>query len=542
MRNLTIAQRIIMMIAASVISLLVVGLVGLSVANMESANLKQIANGNMASIITLGEVRQDLMEIRVNVYAHILNTDNAAMQSIEKNFEENAKHARDLLKGYEKFVIDEKDKKQLEEDSKALNAYLDFMHAQVLPASRKHEKEAARQLVVTTGAALGAKTLKVLEAHVDHDRKEAEEMAKDALASAAQGKIISSASILAGFVAIGLLGWTLLRNIRQSLGQIQSMVHRIEHDLDFTVRVDVKSRDEIGQTTLALNRLLDKLQSNLKSIAGGAQSVAAAANQMAATSTQVAQASQQQSEAASGMAATVEEMTVSINHVGDRAQEANRISSESGHLAASGELVIGQTAQGINQIATTVHEAAERIHELEQHSAQISNVVAVIKEVADQTNLLALNAAIEAARAGEQGRGFAVVADEVRKLAERTASSTQEIARTIETMRSSASEAVRSMEGAVAEVNQGVERAQEANQSIRQIGEGSRSAVGMVEEITTAIREQGTATNNIAIQVEKIAQMSEESSAAAEESARAARDLDRLAGEMHGIVVAYRLQ
>jgi methyl-accepting chemotaxis protein len=195
----------------------------------------------------------------------------------------------------------------------------------------------------------------------------------------------------------------------------------------------------------------------------------------------------------------------------------------------------------IQAIADTVNAAADLIRGLEQHSQEISNVVSVIKEVADQTNLLALNAAIEAARAGEQGRGFAVVADEVRKLAERTSSSTQEIANTIVTMRNSAGDAVASIETVVEKVNQGVITAQEANNAIRQIGESSRAAVAMVEEITSAIREQGSATNNIAIQVEKIAQMSEESSAAAGHSADAAKDLDRLATGMQQIVSTYKL-
>ena len=155
--------------------------------------------------------------------------------------------------------------------------------------------------------------------------------------------------------------------------------------------------------------------------------------------------------------------------------------------------------------------------------------------------LLALNAAIEAARAGEQGRGFAVVANEVRKLAERTSASTQQIATTIDTMRSGAGDAVASMQGVVAKVAQGVERARQANESIKQIGQGSRNAVGMVGEIAEAIREQGAATNNIATQVERIAQMSEESSAAAGNSAESAHELDRLASDMRQIVAAYRL-
>ena len=418
---------------------------------------------------------------------------------------------------------------------------MDYFSNEIMPLLRDGENEKARDLLMSKLAPLGYNTLKGFNTHMEHNTKLSAESTSQAVAAAVKGRIVSIGAMALGFVAVGALGFFLLTNIRASLRQIQSMVNRIETDLDFTVRVDVKKHDEIGQTTSALNRLLDKLQDNLNSIAAGAQSVAAAANEMSSTSTHVATASTQQSEAASDMAATVEEMTVSINHVADRSLEANRISSESGRLASSGEEVIGHTVEDMNEIASTVNEAAALIQQLEANSQQISNVVAVIRDVADQTNLLALNAAIEAARAGEQGRGFAVVADEVRKLAERTSTSTKEISSTIDTMRASASNAVDSMQGVVSRVALGVERAQEANTSIKQIREGSRNAVHMVEEITEAIREQGTATNNIAMQVERIAQMSEESSAAAANSAQAAQDLDRLAGDMQRIVSAYRL-
>ncbi len=146
----------------------------------------------------------------------------------------------------------------------------------------------------------------------------------------------------------------------------------------------------------------------------------------------------------------------------------------------------------INEIAGSVDQASTSIRELGTQSERISSVVAVIREVADQTNLLALNAAIEAARAGEQGRGFAVVADEVRKLAERTAMSTREISEMVESVRSGARAAVERMELAVVRVSAGVERAEGASTSIREIGAASRNAVGMVSEITDAIREQTT--------------------------------------------------
>ena len=541
MKNLTIAHRILMMIGVSVLSLLLVGFVGLFVANKGTESIRQINEGAQPRIQALGEVRQIFMESRINIYALFLNTDQMEMDSLEQRLGGSIGEIDMKLKNYEKLIAGDEDKKLLEADVANVKAFMDYFSNEIMPLLRDGENEKARDLLMSKLAPLGYNTLKGFNTHMEHNTKLSAESTSQAVAAAVKGRIVSIGAMALGFVAVGALGFFLLTNIRASLRQIQSMVNRIETDLDFTVRVNVKKHDEIGQTTSALNRLLDKLQDNLNSIAAGAQSVAAAANEMSSTSTHVATASTQQSEAASDMAATVEEMTVSINHVADRLLEANRISSESGRLASSGEEVIGHTVEDMNEIASTVNEAAALIQQLEANSQQISNVVAVIRDVADQTNLLALNAAIEAARAGEQGRGFAVVADEVRKLAERTSTSTKEISSTIDTMRTSASNAVDSMQGVVSRVALGVERAQEANTSIKQIGEGSRNAVHMVEEITEAIREQGTATNNIAMQVERIAQMSEESSAAAANSAQAAQDLDRLAGDMQRIVSAYRL-
>ena len=538
---MTISKRILLMVCSSLLALLIVGMVGLSVAGRGGDSLRQINDDNLASIQSLAAMRQSFMETRVGIFSLLLSNDDQQMDLREKSIKANENQLFGQLTGYDKYVSGADERKLLDEARTAMTNYYGFFNAQLLPRIRNYETEYASQLIRAQAGPLGEKALKSLGNLIDYNGKVASETTQAALENAARGQSITIAVMLIGVLAVGALGFYLVRDIKSSLSRIQGMVLRVENELDFRVRVEQRGNDEIGQTTAALNRLLGKLQDNLSSIARSTDSVSSAANLMASTSSQVATASRQQSESASGMAATVEEMTVSINHVADRAVEANRISYESGQLAISGERVIAQTVCDIQDISTTVRQSSELINGLEAHSRQISKVVAVIKEVAEQTNLLALNAAIEAARAGEQGRGFAVVADEVRKLAERTAASTSEIASTIEAMHTSAGHAVSSMNTVIEKVSRGVERAQEANGAMRQIGEGSRNAVGMVEEITTAIREQGSATNSIATQVERIAQMSEESSAAAGNSAEAAHELDRLAKDVQSILRSYTL-
>ncbi|MEI7430171.1 MAG: methyl-accepting chemotaxis protein [Betaproteobacteria bacterium] len=538
MNNITIAQRITLMLTVALISLIGIGAYALLGLGNAQDRFEFMQENVIPSVKVLNEAILAIERNRIATRDHMLASSPAEKETAAKKVNEFFAVIEKSFAKYEKECIaDDTDRKMLQADRDALSRYIPKVQAVLDKSNANDPKEALR-----LQQGISSELLKLLPAHIDYNWKLGEDQRKENLADYKQSKWILLATNLFALLVSGGLGFVVIREIRSRLIKLSGMMDQVNQTLDFTLRISpIKRLDEIGTSADAFNKLLDRLQGNLKSIADGAHSVASAASLMSTTSNQVATASHQQSESASEMAATVEEMTVSINHVGDRAQEANRISSESGQLAISGETVISQTVSDIQDIAATVNQAAEIIHGLEQHSQEISNVVAVIKEVADQTNLLALNAAIEAARAGEQGRGFAVVADEVRKLAERTAISTQEISRTIDTMRTNAGNAVTSMEGVVSKVSKGVESAQEANTSIQQIGEGSRNAVGMVEEIASAIREQATATNNIAMQVERIAQMSEESSAAAGNSAETSRDLDRLATDMQRIVSAYKL-
>ena len=344
------------------------------------------------------------------------------------------------------------------------------------------------------------------------------------------------------FIGFWLARWVVLSVVRP-LGGEPDEVKDVAESIaggDLTPELTVRAGDEHS-----LMAAMQKMQLSLRQMVGGlqnnAEQVASAAQQLATSSSQVAVATSAQSEASSSMAAAVEQMTVSVNHVSERANETHAITSSTGHLSREGNQVIQETVSEMQEVARIVGEAAGTIQRMGESSQQISGIVQVIKDVADQTNLLALNAAIEAARAGEQGRGFAVVADEVRKLAERTTKATAEIASMIGAVQSSASEAVGTMEQAVGRVSSGVDRAQRAGSSMTEISSGTESAVLMVNEISSALREQSVASNEIAVNVEKIAQMSEENGAATREVAETATLLERLAEDARTAVARFRL-
>ncbi|MEZ5627460.1 MAG: methyl-accepting chemotaxis protein [Rhodocyclaceae bacterium] len=310
---------------------------------------------------------------------------------------------------------------------------------------------------------------------------------------------------------------------------------------DYTARVAFSARDELSEVARQFNGMAEQLAGIIRQVKQTSTSLSDAASEMAANASQVADGSERQSEAAASMAAAVEEMTVSIDEINRHAQAASTQSADSGRLSREGGEVVRQSVKEMERIAASVHQVAEVIRALGAQSGQISTIVNEIREIADQTNLLALNAAIEAARAGEQGRGFAVVADEVRKLAERTAKATGEITGMVGAIQEGTHRAVGTMEDGVGRVQEGVALTTKAGASMAQIDAGAARVVVSVEDISAALREQSAASNDIARNVEAIAQMSEQNSAAVRGAARTAEQLDGMARRMSEQVACFRV-
>jgi methyl-accepting chemotaxis protein len=348
-------------------------------------------------------------------------------------------------------------------------------------------------------------------------------------------------------IALGLaLAWFIGARLAAPITRLARQVEEVAGSLDLRQRVELSPSDlalnrEAGLTAEAFNGLLGKLHMTLREVLDNAAQVSQAVTQLSGTAAQVAQHSTEQSDSAAGMAAAMEQSTVSLQEIANNARYLDQTARQSGQLSHQGEEVIHRAGDEMGRIAGTVREGAASIEDLGRQSDQITAIVNVIKEIADQTNLLALNAAIEAARAGEAGRGFAVVADEVRKLAERTAQSTQQIAGMIGGIQRSSAAAVGVMEDTVRRVGQGVDLAAQAGESITRISAGSEQLVKGVEDIATALQQQNLAYQDIARHVERIAHMTEENSHAAEGAAGSAQRLEGLSRAMQRAVERFRL-
>ena len=345
-------------------------------------------------------------------------------------------------------------------------------------------------------------------------------------------KIIAAALGLL-ILVIGFVYFFVNRSVSGPLEKLShSLAHIAEGDGDLTRRLEVLRQDEIGKTSQIFNTFMDKLQRIMREVKDSTDQVLVTARQLATASQELTMSSNHQSEATGAMAAAIEEITVSIANVADNARHAHEMASEAGALSSEGANAVRGAVGEMNKISASVGDSKQMILDLEDKSHQISNIVKVIKEIADQTNLLALNAAIEAARAGEQGRGFAVVADEVRKLAERTTASTQEIGMMIAAIQQGTQGSVQGMELSSGQVQEGVQMAARSGDSMTRIETGTGRVQDAVNEISSALAEQSAAANQLAREVERIAQMSEKNGLSANQSSQAATHLEAMASAL----------
>jgi methyl-accepting chemotaxis protein len=345
---------------------------------------------------------------------------------------------------------------------------------------------------------------------------------------------------LAALLLSGYLFNAMSLSIRKVTREMQAATSELASG-NLAARVPVTTRDELGEVATRFNAMAEAFAEVVRSLQSTASGVAAVSGQVRLAADRVENGSRSQAEAAASTAATVEQVTTSLGQVADNTALTVNVSRDAVDKAAEGERLVGQAAAETRAIADAVREAAAEVSSLGERSGEISRIVGVIKDIADQTNLLALNAAIEAARAGEQGRGFAVVADEVRKLAERTTTATGEISAMIDKIQEGTRQTVSSMESGTRRVAAGVDMADAAARALAEIGSGAREALGHVQDIAGATQEQSSAAQSIARNVEQIARMAEDNDGAVREIAAAARDMHAQAERLTALAARFRV-
>lgn len=349
------------------------------------------------------------------------------------------------------------------------------------------------------------------------------------------GELIALMLILLGFA------WLITASILRQLGGeprdgIQIMNRVATGDLLVNV-----GKAPPGSILGELGTMVAALRTMIAGIASDATTLDTQARHIATSSHEIATAANRQADATTSMAAAMEELTVSITHISDSSITTEKTSRDAAELSTEGVSQIGQTTASIQHIRSSVAQASEQIRRLDETARHISGIAAVIKDIAGQTNLLALNAAIEAARAGEQGRGFAVVADEVRKLAERTATATVDIERMVATVQTESLDVVGAMDRTLPLVENGVKQTQDIAELLAKIKQGAEATLGNLAEIAAATREQSAASTGIAVKVEDISQMAEETSSTVAQAEESAQDVERIARNLREIVDRFKV-
>jgi methyl-accepting chemotaxis protein len=498
-----------------------------------------LATNWLPTLRSLGQMQYDVIDLRRKEMSFLLAANKTDIGTEEGRSAAVYNRLLGHMKEYEKLISSAEERKLHQEFSQGLEKH-ESIRLQVNELIKAGKHREGVQLSQTQGRDTSEALVKKLAETVELNRKGADAATQIAFTAYTSSRYWIIGALLAA-VALGLfLTIIITRSISKPVQQTVQVLESLA-ECDLRETLDIDTSDELGVMAAALNKTIATFRSMISTISQSAEQVASASEEISSSAGQTAESARRQADQTHQAATAMQEMMATVQQISDNSQKAADTSREAAQAARQGGQVVEATLSSMRNIATATTKTAALVGDLGKSSEQIGKIIAVIDDIADQTNLLALNAAIEAARAGEQGRGFAVVADEVRKLAERTTKATKEIATMIESIQAETKHAVEAMEEGNREVQVGVEKTSNSGTALQQIISMSEQAGDMIAQIATAATEQSATTEQINANVTQISSATQESSAAADQTARACTDLSSLAFDLQKVVSQFKL-
>ncbi|WP_207867185.1 MULTISPECIES: methyl-accepting chemotaxis protein [Pseudomonas] len=538
-RNLRIGLRASLCFAVLASLLVVVGLFGLSQMKGLRESAAVIEESWMPSIESIHDTAANIASIRLESLRLITSTQAAVRERSKGILTAQRQELLKRLDDHKALIANDQERAMLEGLGADTAKYLAILD-QILKQIDAGQNDQAYMRLTNELAPQGSVLDKTLEQMIALNQQGADAAAKSAAAMYQQALWIVATTIVIALIATLLLAWRLTRSITAPINQALNVARRIASG-DLSGRIDSEGHDEAAQLLTALAEMQGNLRSTIRGISESAQQLASAAEEMSSVMEQSTRGLQQQNDQIEQAATAVTEMSTAVDEVAANAVSSAEASQASNEDSRHGHVQVSETISSIQELVSAVLGASEQAEGLATQAQDISKVLEVIRGIAGQTNLLALNAAIEAARAGEAGRGFAVVADEVRSLAQRTQNSTEEIELMISSIQQGTGATVGALQSSAEQASHTLRRANSAGQALEKI----TASISQINQrnlvIASAAEQQALVAREVDENLVTIRDLSTQTAAGATQTSAASQELSRLAVDLNGLVTRFVL-
>jgi methyl-accepting chemotaxis protein len=538
--NFSIKTKLNILVIFVSIMLIVVGLTGLWGVKNSSSALYSVYNNRLLSISQMNEVRNNQMQIRLNLLAARLIEDPFERLETLDKVSSNIYNVDQIIQVYLQ--------RDIAEDEKILfdrftEARMKMGREGVLPIADALQTDAIAEADKLFGEVLNsayARASESIDAVIKYQTKQAKSEYERVIVTGEFIQRIAMTSMVSGLLLAIVIGLLITRSINKGVATLAVAAQKLAVG-ELNARAELINDDELGQVAAVFNKMAKDFSEVIGKIRKSTNEVTSASEMQSKAADQITNLTKNQTEDAVTVAESVVELNEMVKAIVHKTGEIAAAANTASTLASQGQAAVNEAVNSIQEISRTVHESSQLIHQLGQRSDEVGAIVKVIKSIADQTNLLALNAAIEAARAGEQGRGFAVVADEVRKLAERTGIATAEISTMIGAIQNETGSAVSAMNRGSTQVTIGVEKANLAGESLNQINQSVKKVSDMIAQIASSTQIESEATGVIATRIDKIADMAQEASSSIVQTSQSCRSILEMARHLQNEVAHFKL-